>query len=94
MIPKMFHVKHFGPVAAQNLTRWKTEILRGKVRTSRILVQLKSAGESRFFGVPQSPAAPQCKIGWKSVPPQTVDDGRVLRGKIHLSRRNRSASEH
>jgi hypothetical protein len=47
----MFHVKHFGPVAAQNLTRQKTEILLGKVRTARILVQSKSAGESRFFGV-------------------------------------------
>jgi hypothetical protein len=44
IIPKMFHVKHFGPVA-QNLTRQKTEILLGKVWTARILVQLKSAGE-------------------------------------------------
>jgi hypothetical protein len=39
MIPEMFHVKHFRPVPAQNLTRRKTAGALDEIRPAKILVR-------------------------------------------------------
>jgi hypothetical protein len=63
IILEMFHVKHFCPIEAQNLTRPKTTASSELVRSTDFLVQLESDGGS-------APTAPrgcgsrhQCKFG-------------------------------
>jgi hypothetical protein len=42
MIPTMFHVKHFGPVEAQNLTRRKQGLPLNLIRSTEFLVRFES----------------------------------------------------
>jgi len=44
IIPKMFHVKHFRPIGAQNLTSGMTAAFLGVVGSFVFLVQLESGG--------------------------------------------------
>jgi hypothetical protein len=50
MIPKMFHVKHFGPVPGENLTSRETTRSFDPVRSRDFLVQLESAEDARLNG--------------------------------------------
>jgi hypothetical protein len=64
MIPEMFHVKHFRPIPAQNLTRCKTAGALVEIRPGKILVRLKSRGGPARNAPPRQKNAPKCKIGF------------------------------
>jgi len=57
IIPKMFHVKQFGKVPAQNLTRQKQGFASGNLRSADICDRLKAWAEAcrlRFNPGPQT----------------------------------------
>jgi hypothetical protein len=79
IILEMFHVKHFCPVAAQNLTRTKTALLIDFVRSIDFLVQSESGGGGASMIEYVAGSQFRCKIHscrgrrW-SRPPPAFDD--------------------
>jgi hypothetical protein len=49
IIPKMFHVKHFGKIAAQRTRGEKTAVVRRFVRPAAFYVRLRPTGTGKFL---------------------------------------------
>jgi hypothetical protein len=58
----MFHVKHFGPIAAENLTRAKTALRSDFVRSRDFLVQSESGGGGASIAQRFARGSLRCKV--------------------------------